>query len=208
LDRIVKGLAILVVIAVSLYYLVDAIYALVYYASDYFTYKTPLFRTGKITVIILVICLFLLRIDVLRLTDFGKKTLRVFALVTTIIFIGSFFWYSATDEGGVTVQKPWGKSFKGWEKVDKITTSADYQVTYNSTKSDTWQPVIEYRIHFKDGSSINAWDDIRSISRLDEFIRSRGIPIEYGKINPNIARDLERYVDGDPEKARKILHLK
>lgn len=193
--------------------ILKGLYSIVQQINSYFTFATPYITATKYIIFPLFILVFLYK--KLELTRFG----RIFFPVTITFFIlfGVFtiLYYNTTDEEEIVSQRLLIRHTYGWEDVEYIKVYAQSykkinffgreEKIYSKTQrtNGTNIPYYEYRIYFKDGQSVNAWDDLDSLYRLDQFAKKKQTPIEYDVDESLRITDKEE----DMDKERSILGL-
>lgn len=195
----------LAVLCAALYFSIDGIQALIDYSMGYITYKPSYVKASRIALVITGAIAFLLKKKILVLTPFGRNVVKSLMIAAVFSFAAFLVCYTATDSDGVVRHRVWNWERHSWDEAVKATTAAYIEEFYSSTRRNRLRAVLEYRIHFKDGSSVNVWDDASSLSKLDEYIRSKGIPVEHGEADPIILNNLRKYADGNPDVIRRLL---
>ncbi len=202
---VAKGWIQLAVLGAALYFAIDGIQILIDYSMGFITYEASFVRASRIALVLAGAIAFLLKKKILVLTSFGRNIVKALLIAAAFSFAAFLFCYTATDSDGVVRHRVWSWERHGWDEAVKATTAAYIEEFYSSTRRNRLRAVLEYRIHFKDGSSINVWDDASSLSKLDEYVRSKGIPVEHGEADPIILNNLRKYADGDPDVIRRLL---
>lgn len=208
-----------VVLGVVAYFLtvpiLKGIYLLVSSLNSDFTFSNPIVGFAKYLVVPFFLILFIQRNW--NLTRFGKVLLRGGLVIIGAIFLAISVTYNSTDEETIVQQRAWKRDVNLWSEVTHIQTEATVQnkreifgITYRErTKSGSTIPhvVLEYRIFFRDGTSVNVWDDVSSLFRLHMFVKEQGIEVVHKEVKQEMADYMGYFIKGDEKKAREILGI-
>ncbi|TSI05764.1 hypothetical protein [Lysinibacillus sp. BW-2-10] len=165
-------------------------YSIVQEMNSYFTFSTPHITATKYIILLLFILIFLYK--KLELNHFGRAFFPVAITIFILFGVFTILYYNTTDEKEIVSQRLLIRHTYGWEDVEhikvyaqnykKINLFGKEEKVYSRTQranGTRYIPYYEYRIYFKDGRSVNAWDDLDSLYRLDQFVKEIRIPIEY-----------------------------
>ncbi|RUL50936.1 hypothetical protein [Lysinibacillus antri] len=161
-------------------------YSFIQQTNSYFTFSTPYITKTNYIIFPLFILVFLYK--KLELTHFGRIFFPVAITIFILFGVLTNLYFNTTDEDGITSQRILIRNTYGWEDVEHIKVYAQSYKKINlfgkeekmyRKKGNRYIHFYEYRIYFKDGRSVNAWDDLDSLYRLDQFVKKIQIPIEY-----------------------------
>lgn len=202
-----KKIVLFIILGVLLYAAIDFVYWAFPRLFGYITFTAPLRTASKIVILVFFAVILVYRSSWFTPTAFARKMIRAAPALITIFFVLPLLFYTASNKKGVVQVKPWQITKHSWEAAEEVTTTGYFKLYRGRSGPTHRNLVMEYRVHFKDGSSINIWDDISSLARIDTYVKSRGIRICHDKVSENIDNNLSKYVNGDVNQARTILGL-
>ena len=208
----IKGLKTTAISIFIIRYLFDFMLRGIYYAfvrsDEHLTFRVPYLHLTKYFVIGFVIFLFLYRS--LDLTDFGKKILPLFLILTIAGALVTALWFQSVTEETITKFRVINSTTYSWDEVEYVETKIyrDNQV-YRSRRT-SHQPVkthTEYNLHFTNGSVLNVWEDLDTVYELHQFVLAQGVEIaDTDRELESFRQTFTSYFKDDLSKAEFILY--
>lgn len=159
----------------------------------------------------------------MKLTPIAERGKKPLLLLLSVGLLTTTVWFTTTNENSITVQKLLHHKSHTWDEVDYVKTGLitnrtitvfgkeiEYRRTDGVGKNRRSRgrgkviPLYEYRVFFKDGSSVNVWDNIDSLYKLHTFVKEKDIKVVHGEVHLK-ENNLRSYIKGDVEKAKEIL---
>lgn len=180
------------------------------------TFTTPLI--GAVKYFSAIFLLFFIIWKKAKLTTSGKKIIPIIMIVCIFGLLITTTYVNRTNEAGIVQQNLLKYNKKKWSEVAYIETRAttyktidifgkkiEMRRTHGSGIHKRVIPTLEYRIYYKDGSSVNVWDKTDSLYQLHQLVKSKGIEVKHGDVH--IADTFHIHIKGDEAKVKEILGI-
>lgn len=197
--------------------LLGSIYKWIANSNDLITISSPTASATKYFVVIIVVFVLLYRSKHIKLTKGGKKIIPTVIAICSIGVLFTTTYVNATSEAGVIQQRLLMQEKKTWNDVDYIQTRAttvrEVEVFGRTVEVRSYDmpgglgrlvPTFEYRIHFKDGTSVNVWDETNRLYNLHAFVKSKDIKVNHEEVRIG---GVNFYLKGDKQKIKEILGM-
>ena len=195
-----------------IYFLFDFILYGIYYtfvrSDNHLTFRVPYLYQTKHFVIGFVIVLFLYR--TLNLTDFGKKILPLFLIITVAGMFVTSLWFQSVTEEKITKFRVVNSTTYSWDEVEYVEPKIYRKIQVYRSRRTSRQPrkvYTEYYLHFTNGSVLNVWEDLDTVYELHQFVLAQGIEIaDTDRELESFRQAYTSYFKDDMSKAEFILY--
>jgi hypothetical protein len=205
MKRVIFFFIVILIIFFTTIPIIEGVYRTVFQSDTFFTFHNPLLFLTRYFLAIAV--LFLILYLNIPLTQQGKKLLPAIVLVSFLGFLFTSFNFVATDDEKIVEQRLWGRDVKTWNEVKYIEIQSSIKEDLEP-RVRSLVAAFKYQIYFKEGSSVNVWQDIDSNYRLHKFVTTKDIEIVIKNTHPRLWEKPGSYMPKDGvEKAKKIFGM-
>ncbi|GAB6450312.1 MULTISPECIES: hypothetical protein [Bacillus cereus group] len=141
-----------------------------------------------------------------ELMGFGKIFVPLLFVAGIAGCVVVLCWYDAVSPDKIVQQRIWGKTEKSWDDIRVVITGG--RIVHTNESGENEESVkLEYTMQFKDKTSINFWDKIDSVEKLNNYVKEKQINISHNFVDDKLAKELEEHIDGDVFVAKQILQI-
>ena len=205
----IKGLKTTAISIFIIRYLFDFMLRGIYYAfvrsDNHLTFRVPYLHLTKYFVIGFVIVLFLYR--TLNLTDFGKKILPLFLILTIAGALVTALWFQSVTEETITKFRVINSTTYSWDEVEYVEPKIYRQNPVYQSRRTRRTVYTEYNLHFTNGLVLNVWEDLDTVYELHQFVLAQGVEIaDTDRELESFRQAFTSYFKDDLSKAEFILY--
>jgi len=165
--------------------LLQLLYSLFFSSDTYITHTLPFISVAKYFATAIVIILISNRY--IHLTQLGKYVFPIMLTVCMIGFMISSLSFNTVSDAKLLKYRVILPFSYTWEDVDHVETKIyrDNAVarSKNVSRFTPLKVHIKYNIHFKNGASFNAWDNVDNVYELHNFVLDQHIDVQYNEMD-------------------------
>lgn len=174
----------LIIIYLTTEWIIRGIYSLFIRSDKYLTFTLPLIQLTKYFIMATVILLTVMRY--MSLAPAGKKILPIFLVISVTGIIVSSLCFNAVSEEKLLKYRVIWRTVYTWDDVDYVKPKVYREDPMaRPNRVNQYAPLkvyTKYYVHFKDGSVMNAWENIPSVYELHKFVLKNKIDVTYNEM--------------------------
>ena len=177
LKKLIKVLISLVILYNLTEWIIRGIYVVLIQSNKYITFGIPMIHLTKYFTVAIVLIYLFRRYS--TLTAAGEKLMSLFLIISISGLLITSLWFNAVHEDKFIKYRIAWLSTHTWDEVDYV----ESKISSKLAVSQYTPPKVseKYDIHFKDGSVINAWENVSSVYQLHKLVLTKNIDVTYNK---------------------------
>ncbi|MFD2629507.1 hypothetical protein [Oceanobacillus kapialis] len=179
-------------------------------SHTYISFITPILHWTKYLAVVTI--LLVLFKKYVTLTTISKKVIPILLTLSIVLLVISSLWFSAVSKEEIVKHRVFLHSTAKWEDVEYVSTEIRHEEKVTIKTDSPFEPSKvspEYNIHLYDGSVMNVWNNLSSMSELHQYVLEKNIEVKYltEQAPTEFDQNFTYYFEGNLNKAHEVFGI-